>query len=206
MMSIVSAICMAIAILLALIFSGIEPNPRGGYGGDWPTLGPVKTYGGIPPALSYADGVLTSSKLTFVNGFNAALNITFLWVGQILYPSFIAEMREPRDFPKALAALTFLEMILFLVVSVVGYYYLGQYAEAPMIGSLLLEKHRKAAFAFVIVPTVIIGAIYSNVTAKFVYRRFLGNSRHAHSHTVLGWGTWIAITIVIWGIGFVLGK
>lgn len=160
-MGVVSAICMAISILLALIFSGIEPNPRGGYGGDYPALGPVHTVGGIPPVLAVAKktGELVSSNLTFVDGVNAFLNITFLWIGQILYPSFIAEMREPRDFPKALAALTALEMALFLVVSVVGYYYLGQYAQAPMIGSLLSEKHRKAAFAFVLVPTVVVRAV-----------------------------------------------
>lgn len=195
LMGIVSAVCMGIAILLALIFSGIQPHPSAGYGGKYPTLGPVRTAGGFPdPAPK------------FVPGLNAVLNITFLWIGQILYPSFIAEMREPKDFPKALAALTALEMALFLVVSVVGYYFLGQYAQAPMIGSLLDIKQKKASFAFVLVPTVVIGAIYSNVTAKYLYRRIFKESRHAHSHTVLGWGTWIGVTVVIWAIGFVLAK
>lgn len=116
-------------------------------------------------------------------------------------------MREPKDFPKALAALTFLEMILFLVVSVVGYHFLGQYAEAPMIGSLLDVKHRKASFAFVLVPTVVIAAMYSNVTSKFIFRRVVGkNSKHMHSNTAMGWGLWIGITVFIWAIGFILGK
>lgn len=195
-MGVFSAVCMGIAILLCLVFSGIEPHPGAGYGGKYPTLGEVKTYGGLPPPTP-----------SFVNGFNAVLNITFLWIGQILYPSFIAEMHEPRDFPKALAALTALEMILFLIVSVVGYYYLGQYAEAPMVGSFLDVTHRKAAFAFVIVPTVIIGAIYSNVTVKFLHRRILGSeSKHMHSNTAVGWGVWVAITTFVWAIGFILGK
>ena len=59
-----------------------------------------------------------------------SLNITFLWIGQVLYPSFIAEMRRPQDFPKALAALTVMEFILFMVAAAVGYNYLGQYSTA----------------------------------------------------------------------------
>ncbi|GMK57551.1 hypothetical protein CspeluHIS016_0403850 [Cutaneotrichosporon spelunceum] len=174
-MGVFSAVCMGIAIVLCLAFAGIEPYP----GAKYPALGAVYTKAGPgSPGL--------------VHGFNAVLSITFLW-RQILYPCFIAEMKEPRGFPKALAALTVLEMVLFLVVSVVGYHYLEQYAEAPMVGSLLDVKHRKAVFSFVIVPTVIIGAIYSNVTVK-------------HSNTAVGRVWWIAITEVVWAIGFVLGN
>ncbi|TXT12949.1 hypothetical protein VHUM_01350 [Vanrija humicola] len=198
LMSVVSASCMGIAILLSLVYVGIEPHPGTGYGknGTYPGLGEVRTAAGIP-----------GGGVSFVDGVNAMLNITFLWIGQILYPSFIAEMREPRDFPKALAALTLLEMILFTIVSVVGYHYLGQYATAPMMGSLANTKYKKSAFAFVLVPTVVIGAIYSNVAAKYVYNRILGpNSRHTYTHTVVGWGTWVGIVVAIWAIGFVLGN
>jgi amino acid permease len=54
-----------------------------------------------------------------------------LWFGQALYPTFIAEMRRPQDFPKALAALTILQLILFTVTAAVGYHFMGQYATAP---------------------------------------------------------------------------
>ncbi|WVR04217.1 hypothetical protein IAU60_001217 [Kwoniella sp. DSM 27419] len=115
-------------------------------------------------------------------------------------------MKRPQDFPKALAALTGLQLILFTITAAVGYYYTGQYATAPIIGSLAEPWAKKSAFAFVLIPTVIIGAIYSNVASKFLFKRFLGNTRHAHSHSVVGWGTWIAIDIFIWVIGFVLGN
>ena len=61
-MSIFSAVCMAIAILLSLIYAGIEDAPAYGYGGNYPTQGPVKTYIGLPTP---APG--------FVNGLNAVL-------------------------------------------------------------------------------------------------------------------------------------
>lgn len=115
-------------------------------------------------------------------------------------------MRNPADFPKALAALTGMEMVLFCIAAAVGYHYTGQYSTAPIIGSLSADYARKSAFAFVLIPTVVIGSIYSNVAAKFLFKRILGHSRHAHSNSVVGWGTWLAIVTFIWTIGFILGK
>lgn len=109
-MSVFSAICMGISILLFLIFAGIESNPAAGYGGAWLKLGD-KIYTTAFPA----DGV------SWVDCLNAVLNITFLWVPQILFPTFIAEMRDPRDFPKALAGLAGLSFVLFIVVPIIGY-------------------------------------------------------------------------------------
>jgi hypothetical protein len=56
------------------------------------------------------------------------------------------------------------------------------------------------------VPTLVIGVIYANVSAKFVYGRIMGRSRHAHSNTVLGWGVWVVVMAAIWFIGFVFAE
>ena len=142
---------MAIAILLFLIFSGIEAHPGAGYGGaavnfgQYPALGLVKTY------------AFPLEGTTWVDCLNAVLNITFLWVPQILFPTFIAEMERPQDFPKSLAVLSLLSAILFIVPPAIGFHYLGQYATAPAFGSLGVLVYKKASFAFVIVPTLVIG-------------------------------------------------
>lgn len=39
---------MALAILLSMIYAGIEDAPFFGYGGNFPTLGPVTTSVGLP--------------------------------------------------------------------------------------------------------------------------------------------------------------
>ncbi|KAK4686785.1 hypothetical protein P7C73_g3340, partial [Tremellales sp. Uapishka_1] len=193
-MSIFSAICMGIAILLFLIFAGIEDHPSAGYKGVYPTAG-AKVYTTAFPA----DGV------SWVDCVNAVLNITFLWVPQILFPTFIAEMERPQDFPKALAGLAGMSFVLFIVVPIVGYRYLGQYATAPSFGSLE-PVYKKASFAFVIVPTIVIGVIYCNVAAKYIYGRLMKNSVHAHSNTKLGWGVWVAVVTGIWALSFILGS
>ncbi|MCJ1383238.1 hypothetical protein MMC17_006876 [Xylographa soralifera] len=193
-MSIGSSICMGIAILLFLVFAGIEPAPGYGYNGDYPTDGPVATY------------AFPLAGTTWVDCMNAVLNITFLWVPQILFPTFIAEMEKPEDFPKSLAVLAALSAILFIVPPAIGFRYLGQYSTAPAFGSLGIVSYKKASFAFVIVPTLIIGVIYANVSAKYVYFRIWGKSRHAHSNTVLGWGVWLGVMAAIWFLSFIFSE
>jgi hypothetical protein len=80
-----AAAAMAIAILLFMVFAGIEDAPGYGYNGDYPTDGPVHTY------------AITPKGTTFIAAMNAVLNITFLWVPQILFPTFISEMEKPQD-------------------------------------------------------------------------------------------------------------
>ncbi|MCJ1396176.1 hypothetical protein MMC18_009065 [Xylographa bjoerkii] len=193
-MSIGSSICMGIAILLFLVFAGIEPAPGYGYNGDYPTDGPVATY------------AFPLAGTTWVDCMNAVLNITFLWVPQILFPTFIAEMEKPEDFPKSLAVLAALSAILFIVPPAIGFRYLGQYSTAPAFGSLGITSYKKGSFAFVIVPTLIIGVIYANVSAKYVYFRILGKSRHAHSNTILGWGVWLGVMAAIWFLSFIFSE
>jgi len=137
---------------------------------------------------------------------NAMLNITFLWVPQILFPTFISEMKRPQDFPKSLAVLAAISTFLFIAPSAIGFHYLGQYSTAPAFGSLGVVAYKKASFAFVMVPTLVIGVIYANVSAKFIYFRIMGRSRHAHSHTVVGWGVWVAVMGGIWAIAFVFSE
>jgi hypothetical protein len=193
-MSMFSAACMGIAILLFLVYAGIEVAPGYGYNGTYPKAGPVKTYA-FPPAGT-----------TWVACMNAVLNITFLWVPQALFPTFIAEMERPQDFPKALAVLAGISGFLFIVPPAIGFRYLGQYATAPAFGSLSVVAYKKSSFAFVIVPTLVIGVIYANVSAKLIFRRIMGTSRHAHSNTVIGWGVWMAVMTALWFVAFIFAE
>lgn len=87
-MGLFSAVTMGIAVLLAMIFAGIQDHP---FGYSPELLEPIVT--AIPVAGT-----------TYVMGMSAFLNITYTFVGQITLPSFIAEMKEPKDFPKGTQA------------------------------------------------------------------------------------------------------
>lgn len=104
-----------------------------------------------------------------------------------MYPTFIAEMKDPREFPKALYAVTVAEFVLFSVTGIVVYRYTGQYTTAPAVGTLR-AVYKKIAFAFVLPTTIIIGVLYASVVAKYLFGRMFMNTRvsHTHTHTYVG--------------------
>ncbi|RYP59034.1 hypothetical protein DL771_011027 [Monosporascus sp. 5C6A] len=145
-----SAVFTFISVVLATIFSGIEAHPAG-----FNAEGTVDPDTGSPlPSGNPVFTAIPVTGTTFVAGLNAFLNISYTFIGQITLPSFIAEMRDPRDFPKALWACTILEIIVFSIVGSIIYVYTGnQYMTAPAFGSLE-TLYKKISFSFMI-PTLI---------------------------------------------------
>uniref|UniRef100_V5E481 Amino acid transporter transmembrane domain-containing protein n=1 Tax=Kalmanozyma brasiliensis (strain GHG001) TaxID=1365824 RepID=V5E481_KALBG len=125
--------------------------------------------------------------------------------GHIMYPTFIAEMKDPREFPKALYAVTVAEFVLFSVTGIVGYRYTGQYTTAPAVGTLR-PVFKKIAFAFVLPTTIIIGVLYASVVAKYLFSRLTMGTKHYNNHTVLGWTVWVGCVTVTWVLGWVIGE
>ncbi|KAK7741003.1 hypothetical protein SLS53_005066 [Cytospora paraplurivora] len=186
-----SALFTFISVLLAMIFAGVEAHPAG-Y--DLATLGkPLVT--AVPVAGT-----------TFVSGLSAFLNISYTFIGQITLPSFIAEMKDPREFPKALWAITIAEIIVFGLVGAIVYAYTGnQYMTAPAFGSLE-PVFKKVAFSFMIPTLIFLGVLYASVSARFVFFRIFQDSHHKNSNTVKGWLVWIAILGVTWVLAFIISQ
>ncbi|KEY71679.1 hypothetical protein S7711_02914 [Stachybotrys chartarum IBT 7711] len=81
----------------------------------------------------------------FVKGLMAFLNISYTFIGQITLPSFIAEMRDPGDFPKSLLACTIAEVVVF---SIVG----GVISLQPLF--------KKIAYTFMVPTIIFLGSLY----------------------------------------------
>ena len=111
-----SAFFTFISVLLAAIFAGIEGLPAN-YNPDPNYVNEITGTGGGTPLVL----VVPAAGTTFVAGLNAFLNISYTFIGQITLPSFIAEMKKPEDFPKALWAVTVAEIVLFSIVGAVIY-------------------------------------------------------------------------------------
>lgn len=186
-----SAFFTFISVLLATIFAGIEPHP----GAGWPSLGP-------PQVLA-----VPLAGTTFVDGMNAFLNISYTFIGQITLPSFIAEMKEPKDFGKALWAVTIAEVILFSLVGSIIYAYTGtNYYTAPAFGSLGSDLYVKVSFSFMIPTLIFLGVLYASVSARFIFFRLFRGTKHMGSHTLVGWLSWAGILAVLWVLAFIIAE
>lgn len=185
-----SAFFTFISVLLATIFAAIEPHPAG-----YPKLGE-------PQVLA-----VPLVGTTFVAGLNAFMNISYTFIGQITLPSFIAEMKDPRDFPKALWAVTIAEILVFSVVGAVIYGYSGtNYVTAPAFGALGNVTYKKVSFSFMIPTLIFLGVLYASVTARFVFFRIFKGTKHLTSHTAVGWAAWFGILACTWVAAFIIAE
>lgn len=191
-----SAFFTFISVVLAAIFAGIEDHPAG-Y-----TLNPSAKIKGAPVVL-----VIPAAGTTFVSAMNAFLNISYTFIGQITLPSFIAEMKNPNDFPKALWAITIAEIIVFSLVGSVVYAYTGtQYNKAPAFGSLGNDLYKKLSFSFMIPTLIFLGVLYASVSARFIFFRIFEGTRHKGNHTLVGWATWTGILAITWIVAFIIAE
>lgn len=186
-----SAFFTFVSILLAIIFSAVEDHPAG--------YTPEK-----------GDPIVTAIPIegtTFVAAFTAFLNISYTFIGQITLPSFIAEMREPKDFGKAITVVTIAELIFFSIVGGVGYGYTGnQYITSPEVGSISNVIYRKVSFSFMIPTLIFLGVLYASVSARFIFFRLFDGTTHKGNHTLIGWSSWIGILFLLWAIAFVIAE
>ncbi len=185
-----SALFTFISVILAAGFAGAEGKPAG-----YPKQGE-------PDVL-----VVPMAGTTFVAGMNAFMNISYTFIGQITLPSFIAEMKNPKDFPKALWLVTICEVIVFGLVGGVVYGYTGtQYTTAPAFGSLSNETYKKVSFTFMVPTIIFLGILYASVSARFVFFRIFAGTKHMGSHTVVGWASWAGILAVLWIFAFIIAE
>lgn len=194
-----------VSVILAAAFAAVE----GRHGTAGYTPAPTRVLsdgntgvGGEPIVL-----IIPTAGLAFYTGLNAYLNIAYTFIGQITLPSFIAEMKEPNDFPKALWAVTICEVVLFSLVGGVIYGYTGtQYNSAPAFGSLGNTMSKKVSFSFMIPTLIFLGVLYASVSARFVFFRVFEGTRHKTSHTVKGWAVWAGILGITWTVAFVIAE
>jgi hypothetical protein len=185
-----SAFFTFISVMLATIFAGIEDHPKG-----YPAKGEVVVLA-VPAAGT-----------TFVAGMNAFMNISYTFIGQITLPSFIAEMKNPKDFPKALWAVTIAEVIVFSLVGGVVYAYTGtNYNTAPAFGSLGNEVYLKVSFSFMIPTLIFLGVLYASVSARFIFFHMFKGTVHMGNHTVKGWLAWGGILAILWVFAFIIAE
>ncbi|KAI5780534.1 transmembrane amino acid transporter protein-domain-containing protein [Geopyxis carbonaria] len=187
-----SAVTMFIAVVLAMGFAGSENHPAGYTEGTpvhwnlWPAKG-----------------------TSYVLGMSAFLNISYTFIGQITIPSFIAEMENPKEFPRALWAVTICEIIVFSLAGSIMYVYSGNnYVTAPAFSSIGFHGTlgTKIAFTFAFPTIIFLGVLYASVSARFLFFRLFRGSRHVHSNTTAGWAGWAAILAVTWVLAFIIAE
>lgn len=82
----------------------------------------------------------------------ALANVVFAYAGHVTFFTLFSELKNIKDFPRALALLQVCEMILYTVTAIVIYVYVGPQVSSPALNSAG-KFHRVIAYG-IAVPTV----------------------------------------------------
>ena len=149
--------------------------------------------------------VKATTETDLVTAFSAVLNIIFAYIGHVAYFGIMAELKNPRDFPKALCLLQTLDIIIYIVTAVVIYRYAGEGVGSPALGSTnpILQK---VAYGIAIPTIVIAGVIFGHVGCKYIYLRIFQGTDRMHKRDFVATGSWIAIGVVMWTIAWIISE
>ncbi|CAG7951783.1 unnamed protein product [Penicillium nalgiovense] len=138
-----------------------------------------------------------------VQAFGAVTNIVFAYCAHVAFFGLLAEMEEPKDFPKALVMLQTFEIIFYTIAAVVIYYYVGQEVTSPALGSAgpILKK---VAYGIAI-PTIIgAGVVNGHIGLKYIYVRMFRGTDRMHKRDWVAIGSWIGIGLTCWVIAWII--
>jgi hypothetical protein len=142
---------------------------------------------------------------TFIAGITATATIFVSSAGTSAFLPVISEMREPKDFRKALFSCMGLVNVAYLAFALVVYRWCGQYVASPSLGSAG-PTIKKVSFGIGLIGLIVSATLYLHVAAKYLFVRILRNTRHLQHNTVVHWGTWLGCTFGLCAISFLLAE
>jgi hypothetical protein len=142
---------------------------------------------------------------TFATAFLSVTNIVFAYAGHVAFFSFISEMKNPRDFPKALVLLQVTDTSMYFLVAMVVYAYGGDKVDSPALGSAGTVVG-KVAWGLAIPTIIVAGVVYGHVASKYIYVRLFRGTKHMSKRTWLAVGSWLAITLTVWVIAWIIAE
>ncbi|KIW05889.1 uncharacterized protein PV09_03084 [Verruconis gallopava] len=156
---------------------------------------------GIHPAVNHHIDVVKTTS--FYTAFISITNPVFAYAGHFMFFILVSEMKRPQDAMKAAYTLQGFATTFYAVFAVVCYVYLGNGVASPAFSSLE-TKWAKAAYGIAIPNFLIAGSLYAHTAAKLIFVRLFRKSKHLHSHTFLGWGTWFSLCLIMNAAAFAL--
>ncbi|KAF1849908.1 uncharacterized protein K460DRAFT_411708 [Cucurbitaria berberidis CBS 394.84] len=178
--SIFSCVSVLVAVLVAMIAIGIEKPDAGNI-------------------------IAVRPNVPLVKGLGPVMNIILAYTGHVAYFSFQAELKDPRDFEKALLFGQAIAVTFYMLISVVIYYYAGPLVASPALGSAspLISK---ICFGIALPTIVIAGVINGSVACKFIYLRMWSGTNVVHQNSWKSLGSWWGICGVCWVVSWVLAE
>jgi len=129
----------------------------------------------------------------------------YVVAGHVAFFGFTAELRDPRDFPKALYLLQSVSTSFYIIVAVVIYYYAGPSVPAPAL-SAASPLVRKIAYGIAIPTIVVAGVVNGHVACKQLYVRWWRGTNVMQQKSFKSVASWVFICAGLWVLSWLIAE
>lgn len=166
-----------VALLTLTISVGVQDRPA-----EAPQTGP------------YVSDYKLVGNPTFTQGMSAINTFVFAYAGTPAFFAIISEMREPKDYNKAMYICQGTMSCVYVVVGIVVYYFCGSFVSSPALGSAgpLLKR---VCYGLALPGLIASTCLVTHYPAKYVFLRALKGSKHLVSNSKTHWLTWLSCTL-----------
>ncbi|KAG2362953.1 hypothetical protein BDR07DRAFT_1484177 [Suillus spraguei] len=167
-----------------------------------------------PPNYTAVTGGDTGPVITqainlqpFQTQLEGIMQIVFSYGGAMIFIEFMAEMRRPMDFWKAMAVSQIFIFIVYMFFGLFVYSYQGQYVINPANQGISTYGLQTATNAISLTAGLIAGALYGNIGVKVIYNNIFVEL-FGFPQLTATWGKYyFAISVIVyWSIAFVIGS
>ncbi|RVX74994.1 hypothetical protein B0A52_01271 [Exophiala mesophila] len=150
-------------------------------------------------------GYYVTASPTFVAGMTASANIFVSSSGTSAFLPVIAEMRNPKDYKKAVFLCMGLVNATYLAYSLVVYRWCGQWVANPSLGSAG-QTVKMVSYGIGLIGLLVSAILFLHVAAKSLFVRILRNTQHLQSNSMTHWAVWIGCIVGLGTIAFLLAQ
>ncbi|RPA77120.1 hypothetical protein BJ508DRAFT_173398, partial [Ascobolus immersus RN42] len=196
-----SGVTTFLMILLSIIFSGVLFSR---------SHASPPTPAGTPIGLN----LWPKQGTTYIQGAMAFLNIAYTFIGQLALPTFIAEMKNPMQFPRVVYAVSFAELAIAVLAGSLILYFKAEMAvgegrevvfNAPEFTDNPVFK--KICICFGLPTILFLGVMFSTLSSKFLFFLiFPATSRHRDDKTLKSRLTWCSLHALTWTAAFLIAS
>ncbi|KAH7910080.1 transmembrane amino acid transporter protein-domain-containing protein [Hygrophoropsis aurantiaca] len=170
----------------------------------------VPNYIAVTPAVTQPYAPVQTVALNaqpFETQLTGIMQIVYSYGGAMLFTEFMAEMRRPYDFWKAMAYAQAFIFVVYMFFGLFVYSYQGQYVVNPANQGISSYGLQTATNAISLTAGLIAAALYGNIGIKVIYNYIFTELFNAPPLTSPR-GKWLfgGTVIVYWSLAFVIGS
>ncbi|TFK47166.1 hypothetical protein OE88DRAFT_1666471 [Heliocybe sulcata] len=165
----------------------------------------VSTYGPDIASGPVATAAFVSQPL--YSKVNGIMQMVFAYGGAMIFPEFMAEMRRPMDFWKAMVCAQLLICTVYMMYGIFVYAFQGQYTLPLAYQGVSKYSWQTVGNVLALLSGIIAAGLYGNIGIKVAYMHIVEEWMHGPPlMSKRGRFIWTIMVFLYWALAFIVGS